>query len=95
MVLPNCHQVKKFIVPQNEKNELNPHRQVWRDKIFVLGLLQNIRLMGMGFSRDTCKNGSYTGFYFHDMTHLFFIQVYSLLWGTARILTFWSHSRIN
>lgn len=46
-ILSNCHQVKKFIVPQNEKNELNPHRQVWRDKIFVLGSLQNISLMGM------------------------------------------------
>ncbi len=35
----HAHQLKRLIVPQNEKNELNFHKQLWRDTIFVLGIL--------------------------------------------------------
>ena len=43
----HSRQILKNKLPQNEKNELNSHKQLWWDKIFVLGVLQNIRLMGM------------------------------------------------
>ncbi|AFU17342.1 hypothetical protein MC28_E083 (plasmid) [Bacillus thuringiensis MC28] len=44
----------------------------------MIAIIVRIRAI-WGFSRDTCKNGSQPGFYFHNMTHIFFIQLYSLL----------------
>ena len=35
--IPHIHQFKKSSIPQNEKNELNCKKQLYRNKIFVLG----------------------------------------------------------